>query len=174
MSDNIQVGLIMDWRYRKNRINLHRCRKISENMFPDSRSVEKDDHFIIMNGTSNVRLKIENSGTFFISQMVNEEALNPRVLHGLFTDAIHVAKTLSLEFPGLLYSSDVYFYFNTRITASFYEEAKSCITLFAKSVFEVFYIEELIRYDEHLTFAIRPSALGITELPFESNFSGPQ
>lgn len=171
MSKDIQVGLIMDWRYRKSRIDLQKCRQMAKNKFPNSELVEENGQLVVINATQEIKLKIEESGIFFISRKINRESIEPEVLYELFLKAVYVARALSLEFPGLLYSEDVCFYFNTKITTSFYEETKSCVIRFAEYVFEVFNVEELSRYDDHLTLVIRPSMCGITTTHLESNSS---
>jgi len=157
MINKIQVGIIMEWKHRKNLIDLKKCRLVLEDVFPESRINERDDYLIIAVKSENMEIKVKDSGTFFISQEIDEENLDSRVLYVLFVEAIHVAKNISLGFSDLIYSSDVCFYFNTTITSSFYEKARYCALLLAEDIFEAFDLEELNRYDDHLTFVISPS-----------------
>lgn len=163
MTNEMQVGVMIDWKYRENYIDLHRTRSILQNEFPELEYFEEKTQIVITNANKDIKLKIRADGTFFISRTINDVDLDSAVLNMLFAKAIVVAKNLSLEFPDIIYSNNVYFYLNAKNAYSFYEQAKKCITAFAESVFGVFKVEDLNKYDTHLAFIIRPRIIGVVQ-----------
>lgn len=160
----IEVGIFIDWRYRKSCINIDKCKEVIENKISELTITADDSIYPIIAKNNEIRLEIRSDGAFFISQEVDSKNLTVDCIYELFIKEICIAKTLSLEFSGLLYSGDICLYFNTDITEEFYERAKRIVVDFANYTFEIFDIDLLSKYDHHLSFIIRPSTFVIREL----------